>query len=367
MRLTAALLFFPLSAIAMTIHVPNDQPTIQAGIDAASAGDTVLVACGTYYETYINMRPGIILISESGEADCVTLDAQNQPGSKLLICSSLSPPPTIVGFTITGALGANGQSEGAGLVCGNTSLAIRNCDFISNSAWTRGGGASIGAYGPISYPVIENCRFIGNSAEEGGGLYIEGGIESTISNCLFINNTAVYDGAAIRIENCGTALLIDGCTFDGNVSELGAGISLHQVGNPFIQDCTFYKNSAITGTGIHAGSDSHPVASNCILSFGLQGVGAIGTYGGTLEFTCTDIFGNEGGDWVGGIANQLGVNGNISEVPLFCDPDMSDFHLRSDSPCAPENNDCGVLMGAWPVGCSTSAEAVTWSSIKTLY
>jgi len=367
MRLTALILLLALPSLATTIHVPADQQTIQAGIDAASIGDTVRVACGTYYETYIDLRPGIYLVSESGEADCVTLDAQNQPGSKLLICSSLTPPPTIEGFTITGALGANGQSEGAGLACGNTSLIIRNCDFIANSAWNRGGGASFGAYAPIAYPIIENCRFIGNAAEEGGGLYIEGGIEPTILNCTFSANTADYDGAAIRIENCGTALLIDGCTFEGNNSELGAGISFHQVGNPFIANCTFYKNTATTGTGIHAGSNSHPVVDNCIVSFGLQGVGAIGTYGGTLDFTCTDIFGNEGGDWVGEIASQLGVSGNIAADPFFCDPDLDDFTLRNDSPCAPENSDCGVLMGAWPVGCSTSTSDLTWSAIKTLY
>ena len=37
-----------LQAAATTIHVPADEPTIQAGIDAASVGDTVLVAPGTY-------------------------------------------------------------------------------------------------------------------------------------------------------------------------------------------------------------------------------------------------------------------------------------------------------------------------------
>ena len=34
-------------AHAKTINVPVDEPTIQAGIDAASPGDTVLVAAGT--------------------------------------------------------------------------------------------------------------------------------------------------------------------------------------------------------------------------------------------------------------------------------------------------------------------------------
>ena len=33
-----------------TIHVPDDQPTIQAGIDRAVAGDTVLIKPDTYLE-----------------------------------------------------------------------------------------------------------------------------------------------------------------------------------------------------------------------------------------------------------------------------------------------------------------------------
>jgi len=50
------------------------------------------------------------------------------------------------------------------------------------------------------------------------------------------------------------------------------------------------------------------------------------------------------------------VDGNISEDPIFCDPQNADFQLAANSPCtpfAPLNPECD-LIGAWPVACGST-------------
>jgi hypothetical protein len=71
----ATLLFTANSSSAATIRVPADAPTIQAGIDAAAAGDSVLVAPGTYTGTGnknldFNGKD-IVLTSEAGAATTI--------------------------------------------------------------------------------------------------------------------------------------------------------------------------------------------------------------------------------------------------------------------------------------------------------
>ncbi len=97
--------------------------------------------------------------------------------------------------------------------------------------------------------------------------------------------------------------------------------------------------------------------SNSILAFNNGGSAFYG--GDAASFSCSDLFGNQGGDWVGTIAGQYGTNGNISLDPLFCNPAGGDFHLQENSPCrghSPEDPDCD-RQGAWPVGCGASEVA----------
>jgi hypothetical protein len=99
-------------------------------------------------------------------------------------------------------------------------------------------------------------------------------------------------------------------------------------------------------------------------------VSAIG--GSDVVLSCCDLHGNGDGDWVGPIADQYGINGNISMDPWFCYDEHAEepYTLHSNSCCipySPPNQECG-LIGAWPAACGpTPIEDVSWGSIKAMY
>ena len=149
MRLTAMILvstmvlLVPSLTLATTWSVPSPEcPTIQAGIDSAAAGDTVLVACGTYTwtgegtgesGTLIRMKSGVWLRSETGLPDCVTIDAENQ--GRILYCGYKSDS-VIEGFTFAGGTKSAG---GGAIYCSYSSLTVLHCVFSGNSAADGGG------------------------------------------------------------------------------------------------------------------------------------------------------------------------------------------------------------------------------------
>lgn len=69
------------AAAQSVIRVPADAPTVQAGIQAALDGDTVLVAPGTYYEVIDLLGKAITVASEGGAAVTI-LDGTGRDSSR---------------------------------------------------------------------------------------------------------------------------------------------------------------------------------------------------------------------------------------------------------------------------------------------
>lgn len=119
--------------------------------------------------------------------------------------------------------------------------------------------------------------------------------------------------------------------------------------------CTFYGNAAPNGGNISSDCNGDVTLMECIVVSSVSGVGVFVDNSSGIGIECTDIHGNAGGDWVGLIEELLGQDGNISEDPLFCDPENGNFTLAEGSPCLPDfNPGCG-LMGAHGIGCGTPA------------
>ena len=90
------------SAHAVVIDVPGDQATIQAGINAAANGDTVLVGPGTYV-TNIDFG-GKMVCLRSSDGAAVTIIEPAVSNVSAVRCAANDPPGAeLSGFTLTGA------------------------------------------------------------------------------------------------------------------------------------------------------------------------------------------------------------------------------------------------------------------------
>ena len=126
-----------INATIWYVHPDSLINTIQAGLDAASASDTVLVAPGTYTETIVwPGKPGIKLMSEFGPE--VTVINANGSGRVITMVEYLTPATVIDGFTIVNgwATGTSPDDYGGAIYCLNTSPTIRNNIIRGNSGYS---------------------------------------------------------------------------------------------------------------------------------------------------------------------------------------------------------------------------------------
>lgn len=183
--------------------------------------------------------------------------------------------------------------------------------------------------------TITDCIFIDNTAGTGGAINIEGA--ATVTNCIFSNNSVENNeygglGGGLAVVSSDSAATVINCSFyNCRSASQGGGVYVGTEGAARFINCTFSENEALIGSGIGLEDADAVTLVNCIVAFGLLDAAVSGT--GGVDFYYSNIFGNAGGDWTGSIADQLGVNGNICEDPLFVDSSKGDLHLYYDSPC----------------------------------
>ena len=327
-----------------TIHVPADYPTIQAAINA-SAGDSIIVAPGTYVEN-LKALSSVLLVSEAGPAATI-IDGSNpsNPDSASVI---FAPGGIrLHGFTITGGTGTTrgvggDVKAGGGLYLGGTSTISGNW-ITENHVPFIGGGIGVFSQNFGTHNIIGN-RIYSNSAGINGGAVL---ISVTAPLSLTLQENFIYDNHALNGTGGAThnpggdhglhLRNVYACNSSGNPNNGNGAIW----GCYEIRSCTFVSNEGANAAVDPRFGKSH----NSIFAFNVGGGLECASF---ATSTCNDFFMNTPFDVQGGCA-VIGQNGNIAVDPAFGDGGScgASYCLSPGSPLLPENSPPGCgLIGA---------------------
>ncbi len=283
-RATAALglgvlVFCQAQAAATELHVPASYPTIQAAIDAAVAGDEVVIAPGTYTgdgnrDLDYGGKAITVRSTDPNDPNVVAATVINcqgtptEPHRGFIFQTDEGPASILDGVTVTGGhavgedrLGWAGAVFCTGASAPGASPTLIRCRFIDNQCASFGGGVSC----DHSSPTVEACTFEGNLGAYGGGLQSFMGSPSLI-DCVFHNNVATVAGGAVRINRGGP--LIARCLFECNAAPEASGGAIYckNSNGPSVSNCEFRDNWADGGGAAYIDSNASPTFSDCVLA-----------------------------------------------------------------------------------------------------
>ena len=277
-----------------------DFADIQPAIDAASVGDEIVVAIGTYYENIDFGGKDIILRSTEPNNPAVvggTIIDGRYLAPAVTFAGTESAACVLSGFTIT--LGAAYNDDGGGIDGNGSHATVEHNAIIYNFAWlyvgpdTVFGGGIHDCDGLIQYNLI-----MGNEAQGDEGLGGGGGL----SHC---------DGT------------IHNNVIAGNGGYLVAGGGLYKC-HGVIRNNTIFGNDVLYGGGLAECSGS---ITNCIVWGNTAYEDDQLRDCATPSYCCIEGWTGDG-------------TGNIPDDPILADTDANDFHLLVGSPCI----DAGDVM-----------------------
>ena len=369
---------------------------IQDAIDAADAGDFIVVNDGVYNfggravygvaTNRVTIDRAVTVQSVNGPTLAIIAGLPNTGGypSSGIRCVYLTNGAALIGFTLTnGAVRTSGdvlkEQSGAAAWCESTNAILSNCALLHSYANRYGGGTYQG--------TLNNCTIAGNTAFISGG----GTFQASLNNCIITGNKLVQGtgggGAASGIlNNClitsnsapgygGGAYnaTLNSCSLSNNSAQFGGGVCFGVVNNSLISsnrasqagggsysnvliNCVL-KNNFVNGNG---GGAYNSALDNCTVvgnkaAFAPAAVAGGGVYGGSA--TNSIVYYNladKGSNFSSNIAmnycctTPLPTNGpgNITNEPTFVNLAGGDLHLQSNSPCINSGNNTCVTSPA---------------------
>ena len=343
--------------------------TIQAGINAAQPGDTVLVADGTYTgegNKRLNFVSKAITVRSANGPDSCIIDCEGD-GRGFAFGSGATPEFVLEGLTITHG---DPRDNGGGIRCrAGARPTIRNCSVIVCSGYEGGG-----VYCEDSSPTLIDCTISRNTAAAGGGICCRSG-EPMLSNCTISHNRVSSDGAGVCCS--GSSLTLDNCAITLNTAGMGGGGFYCGGSSPTLTNCVISLNTSQDeysgdGGGICCSHDSMPTLSNCTITQNTAGArgGGIWCLRSTPTLTNCTITLNAAACEGGGIYfmvysspalsnctisfNTSPYNGGGVHCYQWCDPTLSNCTISRNTPAGiycdhvsnPTLSDCTITQNA---------------------
>lgn len=320
----------------------GDFTTIQAAINAAMDGYTILVDPDTYYENIDFMGKDITVRSDVDHdpdtydiAPSSTIIDGTQSGSVVTFESGEDLDAVLEGFTVKNGSGnlINNYRRGGGISCVNASPLIKNNIIKENQVQYTPGvwnfyGGGISCHDHAS-PAISNNVISNNYADSIGG-----GISCTLSSSPAIMNNTIEDnscidfgggiyagdssptvrgntisggecnfGAGIYCSNS-TSLISDNHISDNYAHHLGGGICCVQ-NSPVVDSNVIVDNRASTGSGIGLKGSSATIVNNVLtgnyMEYGYHGGGIACTENSSPNITNNTLYDNSASGGGGGI------------------------------------------------------------------
>ena len=358
--------------------------TIGEGMVAATTGDTVHVADGTYNaagEVVAGDQnrdmdfggKGIVVQGNPATPSACIIDCGGS-GRGFSITSGEDEECLIQSLTITGG---NTPGSGGGIYISGSSPTIRNCVIDLNTAVHAGGiycygadpdiirctisnNTSSGDAGGIScqnssYPRITECNIFNNQAGNYGGGLCCGDSSPTLAHCVIKDNSASSGGGGVYCGGGTSSPTFINCLIANNEatgSGSGGGIYCYNnSGSLLLTNCSLVNNACgWNGGGIynyHASGTSYIMLENSIIwgNSAANNYHQIGSFTGSQVDMYSCCYSNAAGD--NGGVGVITADGNCTTAdPLFAVPGSpgpaggGDFHLTAGSPCIDtgENN-----------------------------
>lgn len=304
----AWLLLLPPLTLAATLRVPSEYPSISSAFVVAVAGDSILVAPGSYdQDDIVSFRAGVSLLSEGGWE--VTSLRFAWDAGMFDYGAATELPSRLEGFTLLGG----------------------RHDFHHPTVFTQNRMIGVAHEG---WPFV----LLSRSSDITDNI-IEGDADPDIFH-LFTTDNSI--NATWRFER--------------NLIRLSGPLDFASVGGWGTNTLILRNNTGLNFVGIAPNSYQQTAHFEIVnnIFYGTPG-------GGWTLFRCMsepgvtyDIRYN---CWVRGApmpSCPLGVGNLLATDPQFCDESDDDYRLQPDSPCI-GSGEGGTNMGAFGVGCGVTA------------